>query len=180
MAKAPTAKRYAAALFELAGADGNAAAWLDALRQAADAMRDPTVALFFGEPRMPAERKQEAVALLAPGADQLVVNCLGLLVERQSASLLPAIVTEYDALLNERLGLVQAQVTSAAPISAEQLERLGRSLAEMLEQEVVLETAEDASIIGGIVVRVGDRIIDGSVRTRIEALRRRLQQESLA
>ena len=50
----------------------------------------------------------------------------------------------------------------------------------MLEQEVVLETAEDASIIGGIVVRVGDRIIDGSVRTRLEALRRRLQQESLA
>ena len=97
-----------------------------------------------------------------------------------AASLLPAIVSEYGALLNEHLGRVQAEVTSAAPISAEQRERLSRSLAEMLDQEVVLETAEDASIIGGIVVRVGDRIIDGSVRTRLEALRRRLQQESLA
>lgn len=180
MAKAPTAKRYAVALFELAGAQGSEEAWLDVLSQAADALRDPTVALYFGEPRVPAERKQEAVERLAPGADRLVLNFLGLLVERQAASLLPAIVSEYGALLNAHLGRVQAQVTSAAPVSQEQRDRLSRSLAAMLEQEVVLEMTEDPSIIGGIVVRVGDRIIDGSVRTRLEALRRRLEQGSLA
>ena len=89
-------------------------------------------------------------------------------------------VAAYGDLLNASLGRVQAQVTSSVPLSTVQRSRLQDSLKAMLNKDVVLETTEDPDIIGGVVVRVGDQIIDGSVRTRLEALKERLEHESLA
>lgn len=179
MAKAPIAKRYARALFALAETEGKQEAWLDSLSRI-DGRVDATAALFFREPRIPAERKTEAAAQLAADADPLVRNFVGLLVQRQAIGALPAIISEYGQVLNESLGRTQAAVTSAAAVSSEQQARLAASLGAMLDKQVVLEVREDAEIIGGIVVRVGDQIIDGSVRARLEGLRQRLEREPLA
>ncbi len=178
MAKAPMAKRYAQALFSLAEAEESREAWLDDLAGIQEQMADSSVALFFGEPRVPAERKQEAAARIAEGARPLVRNFLGLLAQRQATGSLPAIVSEYRRLLNERLGRAQAVVTTAAPISAEQRGRLAASLGAMLDKEVVLDEREDPEIIGGIVVRIEDRIIDGSVRSRLNGLRQSLGRQA--
>ena len=70
-------------------------------------------------------------------------------------------------------------MTSAVPISAEQQSTLTASLGAMLDKEVVLDVQEDSDIIGGIVVRVGDQIIDGSVRSRLNGLRQSLERQGL-
>jgi F-type H+-transporting ATPase subunit delta len=180
LAKAPTVKRYAQALFAIAGEQGKGEAWLDELGFARDALSEPTVRLYMGTPRVPIEDKQSAVTGLMEGRDPVVAKLVGLLVSRQSSGLLGAIALAYGELLNESLGRVQAAVTTAAPMSSEQQERLRETLGKMLNKEVVLEVAEDPEIIGGALVRVGDQVIDGSVRTRLVALRQRLERGSLA
>ena len=180
MAKRPTAKRYAEALFALAREQHAEEAWHGALSGARDALSEPTAVLYFSEPRIARERKLEAVALLAEGSDPLIVNLLGLLVGRQATSLLPDIVAEYGALLDESAGRIQASVATAAPLSDRQRARLTASLGAALDRTVALDVREETEIIGGMVVRVGDQVIDGSVRSRLAALRRQLAHGSLA
>lgn len=180
MAKAPTAKRYAEALFALADQQGKAEEWQDSLRRIADVVQEPTAAMFFSEPRIPAERKADAVAQVVQGEDPLLGNFLGLIVQRQATRLVPAIADAYAQLINERAGRAFATVTAAATLSKAQQDRLRESLGKMLEKEVVLDVKQDEGIMGGIVVRVGDQIIDGSVRSRLSALRHQLSQETLA
>ena len=180
MARAPTAKRYAGALFALAEEQGAQEGWYEALGRARDVLSDRTAALYFGEPRIPRERKLDAVGLIAAGQHQLIANFLGLLVERQATSLLPSIVREFGALLNESQGRVQASVATAAPLSQQQQTRLAASLGAALAKTVALDVYEEPDIIGGMVVRIGDQVIDGSVRSRLAALRRQLAHGSLA
>ena len=180
MAKTPTAKRYAQALFALAQAQGAERAWHEALHHARDELSTATAALYFGEPRIARERKLAAVSQLAAGQDRLFANFLGLLVERHAISLVPAIVREYGELLNESEGRVQASVATAAPLSAQQQGRLTALLSAVLEKDVALDVHDEPEIIGGIVVRVRDQVIDGSVRSRLAALRSQLAHESLA
>ncbi len=180
MAKAPTAKRYAEALFALAGEQHAEDAWAEALSSARDVLSEPTAVLYFSEPRISRERKLEAVALLAEGDDQLIVNFLGLLVDRQATSLLPDIVSAYGALLNESAGRIQASVATAAPLSDQQRTRLTAWLSAALGKVVALDVRTAPEIIGGMIVRVGDQVIDGSVRSRLAALRRQLAHGSLA
>ncbi len=177
MARGPTARRYAQALFELAQEHDKQDEWLDALGQASDALADPTVALYLGVPRVPIVRKLDTVARLMEGSDEPLANAIGLLTARGSLALLPAIVREYGVRLNESQGRAQAQVTSAVALSDEQRGKLSGLLRDMLGRDVVIEVAVDPDIMGGVVVQVGDQIIDGSVRTRLEALKRRLQSE---
>ncbi len=180
MAKAPIAKRYAQALFDLAQAEGKEESWLASVSDITGQLADPSAGLFFGEPRIPQERKAAVVAELAAGADETVAKFVGLLVQKQVVGALPAIVREYGRLLNESRGRAQASVTSAAPLSPEQQSRLRAALGLMLGKEVVLDAQEDPGVIGGIVVRVGDQVMDGSVRARLEGLRQSLGREALA
>ena len=179
MAKAPTARRYAQALFALADEKDAAEAWLEEIRQVKTDMDDPTVALYLSTPRVPTEQKLAVVAQLCEGRDPMIGNLLGLLASRLGTALLGAVVDEYESLLNVRLGRVSAMVTTAAPISDAQQQRLRESLGTSLQKTVVLETREDPEIIGGVLVRVGDQIIDGSVRSKLLALKQRLAHESL-
>jgi len=88
-------------------------------------------------------------------------------------------VDEYTHLLDESLGRVHAEVTSAVSLSVAQQARLQEILGEMLQKKVVLEVKVDPEIMGGIVVRVGDQVIDGSVRMRLLGLRQRLAQQAI-
>ena len=180
MAKAPIAKRYAQALFELAQAEGKEESWLDSLSDIERRLADPSSALFFGEPRIPQERKSAVAAEVASGSDETVSKFVGLLVQKQVVGALPTIVREYGQLLNESLGRASASVTSAAALSPEQEERLRGALGVMLGKQVVLDVRESPEIIGGLVVRVGDQVIDGSVRTRLDGLRQSLEREAPA
>jgi len=179
VAKRPTAKRYAQALFDLALGQHAVERWMDALRGVAKALDDPTVRFYFNLPNVPLGRKQQAAAELAPGADATVVKFLGLLATRRAITLLPDVTLAYGEMLNAHLGRLQATATSAVTLTKPQQEQLRRRLRDLFEKDVVLEARVDDSIIGGVVVRIGDQVIDGSVRTKLQRLKQRLAEGSL-
>ena len=179
MAKGPTARRYAQALFAIAQEKGNAEAWLNDLRELTATLEEPTVSMYLSTPRVPAEAKLGVVAQVTEGRDPMIANLVGLLASRQGVALLGQVADAYNELLNVSLGRVRAEVTTATPLSAEQQKRLSDSLGASLQKTVVLETREDPEIIGGVLVRVGDQIIDGSVRTKLASLKQELASGSL-
>lgn len=174
MARGPTARRYAQALFELAQQHGEAEQWLEHLRLAAERLNEPQAALYFSVPRVPMEDKLALVRQALSGAHPLVVNAVSLMTQRGAAGALPQVASAYGELLDESLGRARAGVTSAEDLSRAQRGKLSGLLETMLNKKIVLDAAVDPAVIGGVVVRVGDQVIDGSVRTRLHGLRRSL------
>jgi len=97
-----------------------------------------------------------------------------LLLDRSRIVLLPAIARAYQAMADDHVGRVRAQVTSAEPLTQVALDRVRRSLEQRTGKKVVMETAVDPELIGGLVARVGDLVLDGSVRTQLADLRTKL------
>ena len=178
MGRAATAKRYAQALFAIAEEQDAIEAWLIELTQAQAALDHPTVRAYLDTPRVPIEDKLGVVTQLLEGQEPLVANMVGLLTERHAVASLGAVTDAYTSLLNARLGRVQAEVTTATAISQAQRQKLSSVLGTSLGKEIVLDARQDPEIIGGIVVRVGDQIIDGSVRSKLAAMRQRLDRRS--
>jgi F-type H+-transporting ATPase subunit delta len=112
-------------------------------------------------------------AIARPVGDQLI-NLVGLLVGRRRVSLLPAIAAEYGRLLDRQRGVAAALVTSAAPLTTEETEAIAARISVMTGSTVSLRTTVDPDLIGGVTVRIGDRLIDASVRGRLERLRDRI------
>ena len=178
MARGPSARRYARALFDLAAERGRQEEWQAQLRDATSAASEPSVALYLGLPRVPVEDKLDAVRQLLEGYDPMVVNAVQLLTQRRALDALPDVAAAYDALLNESMGRVPVSVTSAVALSAPQRTRLSGELERVLRGDVVLDLREDEGLLGGLIVQVGDQVIDGSVRTRLDSMRRTLQHQA--
>lgn len=176
MAKGSIGKRYAQAIFALAGTAQQREHWLGSLTTLEDAFADPAVSLYFSEPRIPMGKKADAVSEISRGLDPIIQKFLGVLVQKQATSILPRIVGEYRGLLDQSLGRIGAFAVSASPVSEGQKSRLEKTLSMMFGKTVIVDVREDPEILGGLVVRVGDQIIDGSVRTRIGGLRQRLER----
>jgi F-type H+-transporting ATPase subunit delta len=171
------ARRYARALFGI-GVDAGrfeelgrelgefAAVWTDSaeLRQTLE------------NPVFKTEQKravlQQILPRVAPTPE--VQRFVLLLLDRRRIVLLPAIARAYQAMADEHVGRVRAQVTSAEPLTQVALDRVRRSLEQRTGKKVVMETAVDPELIGGLVARVGDLVLDGSVRTQLEDLRSKL------
>ena len=119
-------------------------------------------------------REEQARAITAVGERAgfapLTLQFLGLLAHKRRLFALPDMIEAYDAMLAEHRGEVGAEVVSAVPLSDEQLESVRRQLTEAVGQTVTLATAVDPSLIGGLIVRVGSRMIDASIRTKLHQL----------
>lgn len=178
MARGPSARRYARALFDLAAERGRQEEWQAQLRDAVAAASEPSVALYLGLPRVPVADKLDAVRRLLEGYDPMVVNAVQLLTQRRALDALADVAAAYDALLNESMGRVPVSVTSAIALSDPQRTRLSGELERVLRGDVVLDLREDEGLLGGLIVQVGDQVIDGSVRTRLESMRRTLQHQA--
>jgi F-type H+-transporting ATPase subunit delta len=170
------ARRYASALFNAAAATGlseaverEMALVMDLWNQAAG-LRSALVS-----PLVPTERKK-AVLAAALGADVSAVtkSFLGLLVDKRREEVLPAAYEEYCRQADEARGLVRAKVSVASPLPTEQERALQAALEQRTGKRVEMETSVEPGILGGVVVRMGDTILDGSVRGSLERLRERL------
>jgi len=126
--------------------------------------------LYQGEVK-PAAVAEVAAAL---GASVTARNTALLLVDRRRARALPYIADTLRELADVRKGVVRAQVTSATPLSDSYYARLQGQLERLTGMRVVVERQTDASLIGGVVTRIGDRIFDGSVRSRLQSMREAL------
>ena len=175
----PSAKRFAQAVFSLGRDQGKAEAWLEQLREAELTLSDKDITEFLGSPRVRLDDKTRMLRGAFGGFDNIVLNTICLLISRQSLSILPGIVKEYSSILDLNAGRLQATVTSTLPLSSEQSGRLGATLKQVFDAEVVLHVQEDPSLVGGMVIKVGDQVIDGSVKTRLRQLRFQLMERSV-
>jgi len=174
-------RRYAEAIFELAQADDTLDAWRDDLRLAAGLIGDDRVTAIVDNPAIAfVKRRQVIDELLSTRVARPVRNLVALLAERNRIELLPRIVTEYQRLLNRHRGVVEAIVTTAAPMSKEETDAVRARIEQMAKARVDIETRVDESLIGGLTIRVGDRLLDASVRGRLERLRDQLLAGTLS
>jgi F-type H+-transporting ATPase subunit delta len=168
------AKRYAEAAYLLARQEGNEQAWSDGLGAMAMLFGDRQARLLFENSRVPIAQKLQLVERALAGVDPLVLNLARLLLRRGRTSLGPDIAAAFQELVDESKGIAHATVTSAVPLSPDDQRATTQRLREITGGQVTLETEVDPGILGGLVVRIGDRLIDGSTKSRLLALKRRL------
>lgn len=175
MASSSASRRYAQAVLDIAVDTGRLAEWQRDLTSLKTITADPRLNDFLLNPRYDFATKRR---LLADRLDQAVgqeaVNLALLLIQRGRLELLPGIVEEYRRLSNERLGIADAIVVTAIEMDVEERQRISQQLQAMTGKQINLTTEVDPSIIGGLVVRVGEQVIDGSTRARLTALKRSL------
>lgn len=169
------AKRYARAIFELAREEGEVADWARRLAVVRDTLTRPEARAVLTNPSVAARRREDlAGALVGDRAGPEGRNLARLLVAAGRLDDLYGIVEEYGRLADEAAGRVRATVTTAVPLGDGDAQRLTSQLSERLGREVRLDRLVDPRIVGGLVLRVGDRVMDASVATRLNQLRRRL------
>jgi F-type H+-transporting ATPase subunit delta len=169
--KTTIARPYARAAFAAAQAHGFVPAWSDALHTAASVVHDPRVAGLLGNPRVTATQLAQLVIGVGGGQlgkqwDELVL----MLTQNARLAVLPQISTLFDALKDEEEGMVDVTVTAATALDEKQQEKLTAALTRRLQRKVRLHTEVDATLIGGAVIRAGDLVIDGSLRTRLDRM----------
>jgi F-type H+-transporting ATPase subunit delta len=176
MARPTTAsRRYAEAAFELANRDDAVDAWAEGLTLAADTVSDERVSEFVDSPAQPLRARLDVLDKTLKGrVPDSVLRMSKLLAQRGAVSTLPSIATEYRRLLNRQRGIVEALVTSAAPLSPDETDAVRRKVEKMTDRTVDLDVQVDESLIGGLTVRIGDTLYDASVRGRLERLREQL------
>ena len=168
------AARYAEAAFAVARREERIDDWLAALERAAEVFQDRRAEQYLTSPVVPPDRKMAALAELLPDVAPAVRNFLGILARRDRLELVPEIAAYFRRLTNEHYGIAVAQVTTAVPLDAAQRELVATRLSARIGKRVILEEQVDPSILGGVVAQIGDDVIDGSVRGRLERLRRSL------
>lgn len=180
MARRDTApRRYAEAAFEVALRDGTVETWRRELEVASGTLASAELADVLANPATPLDQRVDAADRIFAGLSRQVRNLVLLLVRRGRIEQLPRVAAEFARLDDRRNGLVHATATSAAPLGPDEIRSVTARLEALTGGRVVLETAVDPDLLGGIVVRVGDRLIDGSVRGRLERLRNQLASGAL-
>ena len=174
MRPSSTAVRYAEAAFDVAQQDGDLDGWLSDLQVAVDALQDSQTSAYFKDPSVAIERKMEALERGFSSARPHVLNLLRVLVSRHRLHLLPAILQEFQELERQARGIVEAEITVARELDENERARIGVQLDELTGRTVEVRTRVDPSILGGVVVRIGDRLIDASVAGRLQRLRQEM------
>ena len=173
------ASRYATAIFELAK-EGSALAALEtdidtlgAALKDSDDFRD-----VIASPVYSRDEQGASVAAVAEkaGLSEILKNTLGLMATKRRLFVLPQLVAELSRLIAEEKGEITAEVTSAQPLTDDQVSRLSETLKARMGKDVKLNTAVDESLIGGLVVNVGSRMIDTSIRSRLAALQNTMKE----
>lgn len=173
---ATVARNYAETLLALASKAGDAAGWGREVRAVADAIGlDVALRRFLESPRIPAAAKSRVFeTALADRVPRAFLRWLQAMIRNRRISLLPSVADEYEALLDTAENRVHARLTFAkAPTDADKATIAAR-LSDVLKKTVVPHVVVDPSVIGGVVVRVGDTIMDGSVRRRLAVMRKKM------
>jgi F-type H+-transporting ATPase subunit delta len=174
MSASIVARRYAKALLELGSAQGNLEKLVDeigALAEAWETSADLRNAIENPLVALPAKKALMTELASRLGASDVARNTVLLLIDRRRAKALPYIASALRELADARKGIVRAVVTTAAPLADGYYGRLQTQLEAMTGKKVVVERMTDPTLIAGVVTRIGDRIFDGSLRTRLQTLR---------
>jgi len=173
------AQVYARSLFQAALEHGKLDELREQLGQFADALeQNRELAVFFFSPYFSTAEKRQALDTLLDGADELFVNFLSLLIENHRMPVIFRIRGEYERLWEEENKTLPVEITSAIALDDATTESLGKTIGERAGRKVTLAARVDPDILGGIIIRVGNSILDASIRNRLEQLRRHVAQAS--
>jgi ATP synthase F1 delta subunit len=169
------ARVYARSLFEVAQEHDRVDVVREQLGQFADALdASRELQTFFFSPYFSTQEKQDGLDRAVTGVDETVRNFLVLLLENHRMPVIFRVRREVERLWEEAHQLLGVQITSAIELDASIAERIGEEIGRQTGREVQLTSTVDPDVLGGIVLRVGNSILDASVRTRLESLRRRV------
>ncbi|GAC1511713.1 MAG: F0F1 ATP synthase subunit delta [Candidatus Dormibacteraceae bacterium] len=172
------ARRYAKAVFELAQEEGHLEEWRQRLSVLRDVFTDETVAAVLTNPTLPLSTRMELISAPSTGLDEESINLAKLLIESNRVRQISAIVDEYETLADSAAGRVRATVTTAIELTTADRDRVVRELSKRLGKEISLRLEVDPAILGGLKLQYGDHLVDASVATRLQQLRRRLAEAS--
>jgi F-type H+-transporting ATPase subunit delta len=175
MLKGAVARRYAEAIFELALKYNTVDATLQDIQEIATVFGNRKISYLLREPKIPARRKEEALRIALKGRVQNTsLNLALLLVQRDLVEYIANIASELDQLVLNYRNQAVANVTTAAQVDETQQATIQRALEARTGKNIIMQMHVDPSILGGVVARVGDTIIDGSVRYRLSVLEQQL------
>ena len=168
------AKRYAKAVFELAGQEGQVDEWGRRLSALRASMSDPKVAAVLTNPTIATEQRMALVAATPHAFDPEATNLAKLLIESNRVRDIGTIEEEFQRLADDAAGRVRATVTTAVELTPRDRDRVEDELSKRLGKEIRMTLVVDPRILGGLKLQYGDRLVDASVSTRLQQLRRRL------
>lgn len=174
MQRDPAAKRYAQAAFELARDRNELDAWEPAMQSFGEAAASPEALAFLGDRRVAGEAKVSFLTRVAGDVPPLAGNLVKLLESKRRLTLLPQIAESFQTLVDDHRGIAHAQVLTAVAMSDDERQAVARRLSELTGKQVQIETHVAPEILGGLVARIGDRLIDGSAKTKLLALKREM------
>ena len=164
------ARPYAKAAFRQASADAALDRWSGLLDRAATGIVDPRVAALIGNPRVTPAQLADLIIAVAGDLDDKGRNFLRLLADNRRLGFLPEVARLFQTLKDEAEGTVDVTVTSAAAMQDAEREQITAALGRKFGRKVRVHTEVDPSLIGGAVVRTGDLVIDGSIKSRLERM----------
>jgi len=166
---------YARSLFEVALERDALDVVREQLGQFADALQDNRdLQVFFFSPYFSSEEKKDALGKAVTGADEAISNFLELLVEKHRMPAIFRIRREYDRLWERENRLLPVTITSAIELDSSTVDGIGKAIGDQTGRTVELTANVDPDVLGGIVLRVGNSILDASIRNRLEQLRRQV------
>jgi F-type H+-transporting ATPase subunit delta len=168
------ARRYAQGIFQLAEADRDLDAWRTELTQLEALLQDDVLRAAFANPAVTTPRRMELARKLAPELRPETQNLLRLLIEHRRTSEMPAVRREFERMADEAAGIVNVALTTAIELDEAEKRRYEKALADRLGKKVRMEYRRDPGLVAGATVQIGDRLIDGSVRTQLDRLRQQL------
>ncbi len=174
MARTGYSKRYAQAAFELALEAGDFENWHAGLKRLAEIAQDEKLTAIFENPQPTFEEKKK---LLRDSLGEIYPKALNLgflLISKDLVKAAPDILRHFEAMLDMRNGIERAQVATAFPLDEEEGTAISARLKEIVRRDVRIDSLIEPSIIGGFIARIGDRLIDGSIRQRLETLKTNL------
>jgi F-type H+-transporting ATPase subunit delta len=171
------AKRYARAVFELATEEKRIHEWQQQLGALGDLMSNPEVAEVLANPTISSERRMELLTSLG-GLQPEATNLARLLIESDRVREIGGVVEAFEALADDAAGRVRATVTTAVELDPQDRDRVSRELSKRLGKDVSMTVVVDPGILGGLKLQYGDRLVDASVATKLQQLRRRLADAS--
>jgi F-type H+-transporting ATPase subunit delta len=175
MLKGAIARRYAGAMFELALKQDTLERTLDDVQEIARLFSKRTLAYLLREPKVPAQRKENVLReALSSRVLPISLNLALLVVQRGLVDLMPNIAAELQQMVLDYKNQATAEVTTALPMDEQQQALVKQALEKRTGKTILLTTRVNPEILGGVVARVGDQVIDGSIQQRLQALKRQL------
>jgi F-type H+-transporting ATPase subunit delta len=172
-------KRFAQAIFEIASESNQMDQWSHDLKRIASLAQNEDLVAVLENPKYAFENKKKLLNNKTLGVNPLAVNLAYILTSRGHFHLVSEVFSEYQQLVDDNRGIAKAEIITAVPLDEEEKRKLGERLSAITNKKVVLVEKVDPQIIGGMIARVDGKIIDGSTRTQLDALKSHLARASI-